>query len=83
MVRRDKKAQRSAPAVRRKTVSIELGLQGGGAHGAFPRGVPDRLLDEPWLRVEGISGTSAGATSAARPRCSPASWAAWAAAMSS
>jgi len=45
---------------RRKTVLIDLALQGGGAHGAFTWGVLDRLLEESWLRVDGISGTSAG-----------------------
>jgi len=49
----------------RPTVTIDLALQGGGAHGAFTWGVLDRLLEEPWLQVEGISGTSAGAMNAA------------------
>jgi NTE family protein len=44
---------------------VDLALQGGGAHGAFTWGVLDRLLEEPWLRIEGISGTSAGAMNAA------------------
>jgi NTE family protein len=44
---------------------IDLALQGGGAHGAFTWGVLDRLLEEPWLTIEGISGTSAGAMNAA------------------
>jgi NTE family protein len=46
-------------------VMIDLALQGGGAHGAFTWGVLDRLLEEDWLIVEGISGTSAGAMNAA------------------
>lgn len=54
---------KSPPA--RRTVLIDLALQGGGAHGAFTWGVLDRLLEEPWLRIEGISGTSAGAMNAA------------------
>src|SRR3954471_10172654 len=49
----------------RAPVEIDLALQGGGAHGAFTWGVLDRLLEEPWLRVVGISGTSAGAMNAA------------------
>ncbi len=49
----------------RDPVLIDLALQGGGAHGAFTWGVLDRLLDEPWLQIEGISGTSAGAMNAA------------------
>ncbi len=44
---------------------INLALQGGGAHGAFAWGVLDRLLDEDWLIVDGISGTSAGALNGA------------------
>ena len=48
---------------------VDLGLQGGGAHGAFTWGVLDRLLEEPWLQIEGISGTSAGAMNAAVMVC--------------
>jgi NTE family protein len=44
---------------------IALGLQGGGAHGAFTWGALDRLLEEPTLEIVGISGTSAGAMNAA------------------
>jgi NTE family protein len=44
---------------------IDLALQGGGAHGAFTWGVLDRLLEESWLDIEAISGTSAGAMNAA------------------
>ncbi len=46
----------------RKTVN--LALQGGGAHGAFTWGALDRLLEENRLNIEGISGTSAGAMNA-------------------
>ena len=49
----------------RETISIDLALQGGGAHGAFTWGVLDRLLEEEWLKIEGVSGTSAGAMNAA------------------
>ena len=49
----------------RKPLLVDLALQGGGAHGAFTWGVLDRLLEEPWLTVDGISGTSAGAMNAA------------------
>jgi len=49
----------------REAVQVDLALQGGGAHGAFTWGVLDRLLEEPWLCIEGISGTSAGAMNAA------------------
>ncbi len=46
-------------------VLVDLALQGGGAHGAFTWGVLDRLLEGTWVRIEGISGTSAGAMNAA------------------
>lgn len=46
------------------TSDVNLALQGGGAHGAFTWGVLDRLLEAEWLRVDGISGTSAGAINA-------------------
>jgi NTE family protein len=52
-------------ASNRGSVLIDLALQGGGAHGAFTWGVLDRLLEETWLRIDGISGTSAGAMNAA------------------
>ena len=42
-----------------------LALQGGGSHGAFTWGVLDRLLEEGRLRIEGISGASAGSMNAA------------------
>ncbi len=51
-------AGRGAPSPSR---TINLALQGGGAHGAFTWGVLDRFLEEPRLTIEGISGTSAGA----------------------
>jgi NTE family protein len=44
---------------------IDFALQGGGSHGAFTWGVLDRLLEEAWLKIDGISGTSAGAMNAA------------------
>jgi NTE family protein len=49
----------------RAPILVDFALQGGGAHGAFTWGVLDRLLEEPWLRIDGISGTSAGAMNAA------------------
>jgi NTE family protein len=56
----------TTPAVRvSDDVLVDLALQGGGAHGAFTWGVLDRLLQETRLRIEGISGTSAGAMNAA------------------
>ncbi|HSF58047.1 MAG TPA: patatin-like phospholipase family protein [Candidatus Binatia bacterium] len=47
------------------TKTINLALQGGGAHGAFTWGVLDRLLEDERVRIEGISATSAGAVNAA------------------
>ena len=47
------------------TKTINLALQGGGAHGAFAWGVLDRLLDDDRIAFEGISATSAGAMNAA------------------
>jgi NTE family protein len=47
------------------TKRITLALQGGGSHGAFTWGVLDRLLEEPALEIEAISGTSAGAMNGA------------------
>jgi NTE family protein len=52
-------------SVARPSQLIDLALQGGGAHGAFTWGVLDRLLEESWLDIEAISGTSAGAMNAA------------------
>ena len=44
---------------------VALALQGGGSLGAFAWGVLDRLLDASELRIEMVSGTSAGAMNAA------------------
>lgn len=57
-------ATRGLPLAR-EPVQVDLALQGGGAHGAFAWGVLDRLLEEPWVQIEGVSGTSAGAMNAA------------------
>jgi NTE family protein len=43
---------------------INLALQGGGSHGAFAWGVIDKLLEDGRLKVDGISGTSAGSMNA-------------------
>ncbi len=53
------------PASASNPLLIDLALQGGGSHGAFTWGVLDRLIEEPWLKIDGISGTSAGAMNAA------------------
>jgi NTE family protein len=54
----------AVPPPNREVVLVDLALQGGGAHGAYTWGVLDRLLEVPWLRFDGISGTSAGAMNA-------------------
>src|SRR5690348_15477114 len=46
-------------------VPVTLALEGGGSYGAFGWGVLERLLDHPELRVEAVSGASAGAMNAA------------------
>src|SRR5689334_22009123 len=53
------------PALSNRVKTINLALQGGGAHGAFTWGVLDRLLDERDVAFEGLSATSAGAMNAA------------------
>jgi NTE family protein len=53
----------AASTPERKT--IDLALQGGGAHGALTWGVLDRLLTDPRIHIASISGTSAGAMNAA------------------
>jgi NTE family protein len=58
------KSRRQVEAAR-ENVLVDLALQGGGSHGAFTWGVLDRLLEEPWVKIEAISGTSAGAMNAA------------------
>jgi NTE family protein len=49
---------------RMRTKPLNLALQGGGAHGAFTWGVLDQLLEDGRIRIEGVSGTSAGAVNA-------------------
>ena len=58
------KAPSKANAGKAPVRMVNLALQGGGAHGAFTWGVIDRLLDEPDIEFEGLSGTSAGAVNA-------------------
>jgi NTE family protein len=65
------RAEGSAEPIRRTggraevtTKTVNLALQGGGAHGAFGWGVLDRLLEDGRIKVEGISATSAGAMNA-------------------
>ncbi|MBI1213281.1 MAG: patatin-like phospholipase family protein [Alphaproteobacteria bacterium] len=54
------KANGHATSVKR----INLGLQGGGSHGAFTWGVLDRLLEDERVEIEAITGASAGAVNA-------------------
>ena len=58
------KKNKVGASAERKPGLVDLALQGGGAHGAYTWGVLDRLLEEPWLEYDGISGTSAGAMNA-------------------
>lgn len=44
--------------------TVNLALQGGGAHGALTWGVLDALLERDAVDIDGISGTSAGAVNA-------------------
>ena len=48
-----------------KVKRINLGLQGGGAHGAYTWGVLDRLLEDERIEIAAMSGTSAGAMNGA------------------
>src|SRR5882724_3906835 len=48
-----------------KIKAISLAMQGGGSHGAFTWGVLDRLLEDPRIVLDGVSGASAGAINAA------------------
>ena len=43
---------------------LNLALQGGGTHGAFTWGVLDQLLENGRIKIEGVSGASAGAVNA-------------------
>ena len=52
------------PLTRPLHSTVNLALQGGGAHGAFTWGVLDALLEDGQLSLEGVSGTSAGAMNA-------------------
>lgn len=52
-------------SAKNKAKPINLALQGGGAHGAFTWGVLDKLLEDDRVRIEAVTGTSAGAVNAA------------------
>ena len=55
-----KTSRRSA----RHEKTVNIALQGGGAHGAFTWGVLDKLFEDDRIWIEAISGTSAGAMNA-------------------
>ena len=55
---------RSSRRGARHEKSVNIALQGGGAHGAFTWGVLDKLFEDDRLWIEAISGTSAGAMNA-------------------
>ncbi|MDF2765161.1 MAG: putative esterase of the alpha-beta hydrolase superfamily [Rhodospirillales bacterium] len=64
-LKRPQAGERTSRRVASETThTVNLALQGGGAHGAFTWGVLDRLLDEERIEIEGISATSAGAMNA-------------------
>lgn len=48
----------------KKPKRINLALQGGGAHGAFTWGVLDWILEDSRFKIDGLTGTSAGAMNA-------------------
>jgi NTE family protein len=57
-------SQRDTKIGTTQTKTINLALQGGGAHGAFTWGVLERLLEDERIAFDGISATSAGAMNA-------------------
>ncbi len=59
-----KSANARRPVTKQSAKTINLALQGGGAHGAFAWGVLDRLLEDERISFEGISACSAGAMNA-------------------
>src|ERR1700748_2614757 len=72
MLAMDSSSERDAadrPRSSNQVRTINLALQGGGAHGAFTGSALDRLLDEKKLAFEGLSATSAGAMNAAAFAC--------------
>jgi NTE family protein len=54
-----------SPPFNTMTKTINLAIQGGGAHGAFTWGVLDALIARPDLEIEGLSAASAGTMNAA------------------
>ncbi len=62
--RRVRPRARRLPPARSPGPTFALGLQGGGALGAFTWGVLDRLLETPGFRLAAATGASAGAVNA-------------------
>jgi NTE family protein len=60
----DSPTSAAPPRLKPGAKRISLALQGGGSHGAFTWGVMHRLMSEPLIYIDGISGTSAGAMNA-------------------
>jgi NTE family protein len=54
----------TAAGPREAVKTVNLALQGGGAHGAYTWGVLDALAEDGRIAIEGISGASAGAINA-------------------
>ena len=65
MLRRNNRGMLVTKFTSKNPLHVDLALQGGGSHGAFSWGVIDRMLEEDWVKLDGISGTSAGAMNAA------------------
>lgn len=63
-IRKTSRTSNAKASAATNTKTINLALQGGGAHGAFAWGVLDYLLEDGRLRFDGISGTSAGSMNA-------------------
>ena len=61
---RDCGCPESPQTYKRNAKTINLAIQGGGAHGAYAWGVIDRLLEDGRIKIEGISATSAGSMNA-------------------
>jgi NTE family protein len=63
---RTRQMSKTIPLPRRRSdvKRVNLALQGGGSHGAFSWGVLDRLLEDPRVEIEAITGASAGAVNA-------------------
>ena len=52
---------KSTKARKSQFKTVNLALQGGGAHGAFAWGVLDQICEDGRLSIDGLSATSAGA----------------------